>query len=334
MGTSTTGTAGVPKTAQQKKTYEIVSKIAYLIGVRRNVFANEQEPPKMEIFQQLEKDKRARIIRNLCVVRTAMENNFLPIQQRIELEHKTPTSMPDLIPQQSIEQLAKDGVSFIKASNKFLGDHIIETNRLISERIYNCRSLFPSWINWDYIRDLFIMPNGLTNAGEKAAGQVYYESKKLYPYGVYINWNPCNEGNILASDQKFLRLLYQWHNQKFTDYTKLYGGKHIRDALFEYVMATENEKTVVLVDCEHSDPYRLTATFKWLDAECKQNISSIVLFEGEHTSAEWSMVEQFTGIPVEHNLSESTEQSQSQPLAAVVNLLGRAYQEHYGNQIN
>ena len=35
-------------------TYEIVSKIAYLIGVPKRIFENEHEPPKMEVYERLE----------------------------------------------------------------------------------------------------------------------------------------------------------------------------------------------------------------------------------------------------------------------------------------
>lgn len=57
-------------------TYSIVSKVAYLIGVPKRIFENQHEPPQLEIFQQLENDKNARIIRHLCIIRTAIERNF------------------------------------------------------------------------------------------------------------------------------------------------------------------------------------------------------------------------------------------------------------------
>ena len=57
-------------------TYDIVSKVAYLIGVPKKIFENEHEPPKIEIYEVLDKDKSARIVRNLCIVRAAIERNF------------------------------------------------------------------------------------------------------------------------------------------------------------------------------------------------------------------------------------------------------------------
>lgn len=52
-------------------TYEIVSKVAYLIGVPKRIFDNEHEAPKIEIYEKLDADKTARIIRHLCIIRTS-----------------------------------------------------------------------------------------------------------------------------------------------------------------------------------------------------------------------------------------------------------------------
>ena len=61
--------------AYKDSTYELVSKVAYLIGVPLRIFQNEHEPPKIEIYNRLEQDKNARIIRNLCIIRTAIEHS-------------------------------------------------------------------------------------------------------------------------------------------------------------------------------------------------------------------------------------------------------------------
>ena len=43
--------------AYKDSTYELVSKVAYLIGVPLRIFQNEHEPPKIEIYDRLEQDK-------------------------------------------------------------------------------------------------------------------------------------------------------------------------------------------------------------------------------------------------------------------------------------
>lgn len=148
-------------------TYSIVSKVAYLIGVPKRIFENQHEPPQLEIFQQLENDKNARIIRHLCIIRTAIERNFKYINDKMRTEYKTILSLPQFVPADSIGQLSADNVSFIRKWNTKLPAHIIEINRIISDRINNCKHLFPLWLNWKYIRELFIMPNGLCEKGLK-----------------------------------------------------------------------------------------------------------------------------------------------------------------------
>ena len=137
--------------AYKDSTYELVSKVAYLIGVPLRIFQNEHEPPKIEIYNRLEQDKNARIIRNLCIIRTAIERNYRKINDIMRMEYRGLLSMPEIIPASSMQQLSNDGISFIKKSSTKLCHHIIEINRLISDRINNCKSLFPIWINWAYI---------------------------------------------------------------------------------------------------------------------------------------------------------------------------------------
>ncbi|MCD7776681.1 MAG: hypothetical protein LUH54_04855, partial [Firmicutes bacterium] len=229
-------------------TYEIVSKVAFLIGVPKRIFENEHEAPKMEVYEKLDLDKSARIIRHLCIIRTSIERNFKHINEKMRMEYRSIISMPEYIPSESISQLSMDGVTFIKKSSTKLCQHIIELNRLISDRINNCKKLFPLWLNWDYIKDLFVMPNGLKEEGTKIAADLYYSNLSYYPYKIYINWTPLNEGNILYNDKKFTSLLYQWHNDCFTEYSKVSDvSSYVKGNIYEFIESSD--KVVFVVDC-------------------------------------------------------------------------------------
>ena len=289
--------------AYKDSTYELVSKVAYLIGVPLRIFQNEHEPPKIEIYDRLEQDKNARIIRNLCIIRTAIERNYRKINDIMRMEYRGLLSMPEILPMSSMQQLSNDGISFIKKSSTKLCHHIIEINRLISDRINNCKSLFPIWINWAYIKELFIMPNGLTEDGTKDAADIYYASLSYYPYQMYINWVPMDEGNVLYNDKKFATLLYQWHCDAFTEYSKVSdAGAFVKNNIYDFI--DDSEKTVLVVDCENSDPYKLCATLKNLDYEVIQKITAIILFDDVHTATAWRILENYTRIPVEHIMIE------------------------------
>ena len=316
--------------AYKDSTYELVSKVAYLIGVPKRIFENEHEAPQLEIYEQLDKDKTARIVRNLCVVRTSIERNFKHINDKMRMEYKTILSMLEYVPSDSLNQLTADGINFIKKSSTKLAHHIIEINRLISDRINNCKPLFPLWINWQYIKDIFIMPNGLTEEGTKLAADLYYSNLSYYPYQVYINWIPADEGNVLYNDKKFATLLYQWHNDYFGEMSKVSdAGTYVKSNIYDYI--EDSDKVVVVVDCENSDPYKLVATLKNLNSDYTQKIASIILFDDVHTASAWRILEEFTKIPVEHMMIERVKQSKS---LVDIMLTARACQEHYTNNVD
>lgn len=120
-------------------TYEIVSKIAYLIAVPKRIFENEHEPPKTEVYERLEQDKAARIIRHLCIIRTAIERNFKHINEKMRFDYTSIYNLPEYIPPDSMTQLSADGVNFVRKSSKKLCHHVIEINKLIADRINNCK---------------------------------------------------------------------------------------------------------------------------------------------------------------------------------------------------
>ncbi len=118
MGNSVTLNGGEyagEQIAYKDSTYELVSKVAYLIGVPLRIFfQNEHEPPKIEIYKRLEQDKNARIIRNLCIIRTVIERNYRKINDIMRMEYRGLLSMPEILPMSSMQQLSNDGISFIK----------------------------------------------------------------------------------------------------------------------------------------------------------------------------------------------------------------------------
>lgn len=318
------------KIQYKDSTYEIVSKAAYLIGVPLRIFQNEHEAPQMEVYKRLELDKNARIIRNLCIIRTEIERNFKKINDKMRMEYKSLLSLPEYVPTAAINSLTADGINFIKKSSTQLSGHIVEINRIISDRINNCKSLFPLWLNWPYVKELFIMPNGLSEKGTKDAAAVYYENLSFYPYQVYINWRPYEAGNILYNDKKFVTLLYEWNDDEFTEYSKVSdAGSYVKGNIYDYI--ADSEQVVVVVDCENSDPYKLSATLRGLNSEYLDKIKSIILFDDVHTASAWSIMEQFTHIPVEHITIERIKQNKS---LVDIKLTARACQEHYENKID
>jgi len=245
-------------------------------------------------------------------------------------EFRSIFTMPEYVPQEAINQLNADGVNFYKKSCTKLAYQIIEINRIISDRINNCKSHFPTWLNWNYVRDIFVMKDGLSEAGTKVAANTYFTNLECYPYGIFINWNPQPNGNILYNDKKFVTLLYQWHNDYFTDYAKVSDvGSFVKSSIYEFI---DNAcKVVIAVDCENSDPYRLCATLKGLDPEVLSKIQKIMLFDDVHTVNAWRILESHTDIPVEHVMTERVKQTKS---LVDIELTAISCREHYRNLVD
>ena len=137
------------------------------------------------------------------------------------------------------------------------------------------------------------MPNGLCEKGTQEAAAVYYEHILLYPYQMYIHWSPSDQGNILFNDKRFVSLLYRWHNDEFTEYNKVSdAGSYIKDSIYDFI--DDSRKVVIVVDCENSDPYKLSATLRRLNSTYTEKITSIILFDDIHTASAWSSLEKFT----------------------------------------
>jgi hypothetical protein len=312
----------VPQSAYTGSTFMIISTMSYLTGVPKRIFENEGEPPKMEVYIKLDLNKNARIIRNLCALRTAIERKFGTIRKIMQTEHRSWSAITEYIPAASITGLSDDGIS-LKGGLK-LDDVIIEINKLISDKINNCKEVFPSWLNWEYVRNLFIMPNGYTASGIKQAAEIYYNGFQFYPYQVYINWRPVDEGNIFYTDKKFVELLYRWNHDDFTDFSKVTDmSGRTKDLIYDFIECSNG--LVFVVDCENSDPYKLFAAFRSLDGEYLDKISKIILFDDVNTIATWQALENFVKIPVEYELVERVKDNKSLVDSAVTHSICKEF---------
>lgn len=291
-------------------TYNIISKVAYLIGVEKKHFENEYEPPKMEIYEELDQNVQAQIIRNLCMLRTSIELNFKNINDSI-INHLTNlSSLPEYVPTECLRQLEENNIIIEKANVRPV-QYIIDINRHINNRINNCKSIFPIWLNWEYVKNLFIMPSGTVEKNTKTAAEAYYSQMNKYPYHCYINWNSPEAGNILYNDKKFVELLYEENYDHFDDISKVIDASdNTKKNIHDFLNAHDN--ITMLVDCENSDPYRLYATLKNLDQEALQgSIKKIILFDDPHTSSTWDILTKFIKIPLEHQVIERVKNDKS-----------------------
>ncbi len=296
-----------PSVSLQKKGFNLVTSItAYLIGVSRDKFSEKEEALAYDgaEYARLEKEEKAKIIRSLCRIRTGIEKNYTRIYYRFREEHLSIMHMPEYVPTDALTYLnSKMKIySFCDNPQKLL----LEVNRLISARINNCRSLYPAWLHWDYMRTIFIMPNGTKEEGTKAAGEYYRANYNRYPFHIYINWRFHEDeesGNILYNDAKFVPMLYEQNGDAFTDMSKVSDvSERTKIGIYDFI--SQAKKVVALVDCENSDPYALCAAIDGLDRAARDKISKIILIDDVNAASAWKRLKDFISVPVEHRLTE------------------------------
>lgn len=317
-----------PKDTYKSNRYEIVSRVGYLIGVSQDIFENETTTLDKSVFEKLNQDVNARIIRNLNIVRTCLFRNFLKIESLLCYDMKNIDSIPEYIPSKAVSELKNDGVEIWHA-NWRVNQYLMLICEEIKKRISNCRNLFPSWLEWDYIKELFVIPNLKTDKQLKSAGVTFQGNLPNYPYQMYIYWKPQELGNILYNDEKFVaQTLYPMHKQVFDDMTKLKDvSEATRADIHDFLI--NSDRTVIVVDCENSNPYKLYSTLSNLHQEELSKIHKIILYNDIHSSVTWRLLKRFIS-GVEHIMVPRVKGNKS--LVDITLAVGTC-REYYENNI-
>ena len=278
-------------------TKEVVTAIAYLIGVRKSALETSFREECPDTLDTLYASKEATIIRYLSKLRTSLFQHFKKTDDAMRYDLKNLTSL-EWYDKDNIRQLEKWGIQVIQAnyrSEKYMQD----LTRLINEHIDSCSGLFYDWINWDYIRNLFYVPKYNKPNVMKDEFTKYMANIEYYPFQQYIYWTPGNHGGILSSDRKFLKLLYEMNGDVFSDYTKYRDADDdTRNNIYNFI--DSSAKTAIAVDCENSNPFKLYSVLKGLNQEELAKIEKITLYDDPNTTAGWDWLSKFTQIPVEH----------------------------------
>lgn len=285
------------KNFMRTDTKEIVCRVAYLIGVKKPTLESGYGDECSELLEQLAADREATVIRYLCKIRTALMLKFKRTDDILRYDYINIDKIK-WFDSDNIEQLEKWGIQVI-LPNKLAVDYTTHINRLIAEHINDCRKLFPDWLNWEYIKDLFILPKFTNEENQKFEFEKYMENLTYYPYQQYIHWKPKDYGNLLYKDGKFIEILYKINGDYFGDKSKYKNAVNdIKNNIYDFIRSSY--KTVIVVDCENSDVYKLYGMLKNLNGDELEKIDKIVLYDDVHTTDGWDYLEHFISIPVEH----------------------------------
>ncbi len=267
-----------------KNTYDLVALMMYLLGIDEKRFT-EHIPPLTDHFIRYQGNPNARVIRNLCMIRTGLMQNYVRIVETFTYGLNNLGSLPEYISSAAVLELEEKNI-IIQKSRPDAMAYIIATNKEISNRINNTKALFPDWINWDYIRPLFIMDGGTRPEGVKSAADFYNSDRNRYPFQCWMNWSRDGLGNIFHSDYKFVNVLYEDNEDTFENRSLVTAaGDRLLGDLYRFI--EDHNKTLIVVDCENSDPIKLAAALSSLSPAQKCRIHKILLFDSDYTNAAW-----------------------------------------------
>ncbi len=277
---------------------DIVVTVSYLLGQKDEIYETYYAD-YLDLVNKLKNNDSAKIIRFLCKMRTTFMQKFKKIANaRREL---IPLDKMEWFDADEIAELKSLGVDVVLA-NKDAEDHVVHINRLIDKNIDNCKCLFPDWVNFSYIRDLFVMKGYEKHEVQISEFTKYQANRYMYPFQFYIHWNPesvGNVGNILMADGKFLRFLYSIHGEEFTDSSKYHDAtESTKKSIYDFV--NDAQSVIIVVDCENCDPYKLYGALCNLDSDQISKINRIVLYDDAHTTRAWDYISCTTHINVEH----------------------------------
>ena len=277
-------------------TKEVVTTISYLIGVRKDILELNFAECK-DTLDKLYADREATVIRYLCKLRTALLQHFKKTDNAMHYDLKNLTSL-EWYDKDNIKQLEKWGFTIIQANYR-AEKYMYDFTKLINENIDKCSRLFYDWIVWEYIRDLFFIPKYQKAGVLKEEFAKYMGNIQHYPFQMFIHWQPADRGNIIYTDRKFLKVIYEMHGDTFTDFTKYRDADdETRNNIYNFI--DNAEKTAIAVDCENSNPFKLYSVLKGLNPEELAKIEKITLYDDPNTTAGWDWLSKFTQIPVEH----------------------------------
>ena len=253
---------------------EIVSKIAYLIGVK-DIHLNQFDE---STINTIKKSSDCYLIRRLCQFRTTLLLHFSEIERDLKRTSGR-ISETDRCRELYDSLLTKNGLDF-ELYNSNVKEYINRVNEEIESRIDSVGYLFPSTEQndeWSIIRDIFIFPiNNLEQERKK-----YINSREVYPFMCYINWTPQKAGNILDNDSKFMLILYSNNGKEY-----IVPKESMMNSIYNY--SVKCNRLVICVDCENIDYISFYTAITQLKAELLNKIERVILFNDSSLKLGWN----------------------------------------------
>lgn len=302
----------------------VTSLVGYLLGVPLRHLQDRA------VISDCRKNKHAIIVRDLCTIRSALIRNYDTFLEEMRVKQSGLYGLVEQRESEALSRLRQHGINIWSSKVRNVYEPIESLNGLISDRINNCKDLFPTWLDWHCVREAFIMPNGLCREGIEEAIALYKKTTDYCPHRMYINIKFYENGRyILGNDYAVCYALYESCGQKFTDLSKVSDAK--KSVKKKIAAFLEEGNVVIAVDCENSDPYKMCATLSSLSPAQSCKIKKIILIDDVNASSAWRVLNSYTDIPVETVCIERVLRGKS---LVDITLSSVVCKEHYANGVN
>lgn len=282
--------------------YEIVNTVSFLIGVRKEIFQQDVGTFKGIMYNKLMQKSECLLIRSLCILRNNLEYNYDIINRKLTYSHCDLSDLDSYIDIGALDVVRQSGIR-LRFESFNIVEYIKEINSLIDQNIDKCQYLFPSSLNWLYIRSVFLMPGGNIQKRIVNEGIQFISHRSFYPYQMYIGLQPDeSDGNVLYNDIKFLKFVYRKNNDRFDENIL---SSHLNKLTEKDIINLNNflsnkERILVVVDCENT---QLSRFYNYLiDSKLcdNHNIDEIVLFADVNASSNWNLLSKFFNVNISY----------------------------------
>lgn len=288
----------------------LVCFIAYLTGVREDILNNHYGKTDSSLLSQLQQDIVATKVRHLCQLRTnIIANCDRVISSYLGLNSETQFA-EDF--KKKLEQIVVSS-EYVHDNAEDVAKTLNEINKEIKMLLPSLTGYIPDWVDKKVIYSLFLFNNFTEVCDVRTANRNYHRNINKYPYQVYINLDVgkiC--GNLFVNDKHFLTTVYEICGCKVPEEVSQKPDNVAQNNtnIHEFLKSS-TRGTTIIVDCENADVYKLYAFLQSLSADELKLIQRILLFDDEHTTDTWKLLQEFSVIDVRYTNVERVIESKS-----------------------
>lgn len=292
---------------------------AYLLGLDMEKY-DISFIDHMEIPVELDNNKEALILRNLCILRNNLLNSYDSLSSFFSTTLRNIIDSPS-VDQSCVKYLKSVGID-LRITNARASDYIRSISDIINDyakRISNS-DLLPEWAS-SVLRECYC---GIFTVQKRVSGvtlaKIYSRLRKKYPYQLFVGFDLSTyTHNLLYRDSMLFSNIQTLAGVKdVVSYDRLLVAtsqdldpdneaegtftltrEDTKNALSDFL--GNSSKILIIVDCENTHVDTVVAVINDVSrSNIKGNKYKIVLVDDEKCHEDWEIVKLFTNFEVEH----------------------------------